>query len=90
MKVLEFNYAKSPSDVSKRVLMVIAEPSKNYFGIDITSLSDEDANEFITRYNRIKDYQNSQVANLMSDFDLKHNYRNFDPTKMENVNEETS
>ena len=38
MKILEFKYTKDDGKVSQRTVIELNQPSKNYFGIDISEL----------------------------------------------------
>ena len=83
MKILEFKYTKDDGKVSQRTVVELNAPSKNYFGIDISELDvdlqlafGKDIDFLKTRYDR-------QIADVMTNYDIKHNFRNFDPKKME-------
>ena len=85
MKTLSFKYTKADGTCSNRVLVVMVSPNTMYEGIDISSLEpvdmallekdmDEAYTEYLNKINLIKD-----------GYDLNHNYRRFDPTKMTEV-----
>jgi hypothetical protein len=45
MKYIQFQYTKTPTDVTDRKAVVLSEPSNNFFTIDITEFNDEELGE---------------------------------------------
>lgn len=88
--MITFKYTKKENDVSNRVFIPLVTPAaKNYFGIDITELSDEDQGIFMAEMSIIKEENNAKINALMKKFDIVHNFRAFSPEKMSDiVNEE--
>lgn len=85
MKLVEFNYTKTDGKTSARALVVLQEPSKHLSGIDVSDL-DTDSFELFTREIRaLKEQQHNQMLDLMAKHDLKHNYRQFLPERMSQV-----
>ena len=89
MNILDFNYTKTDGKSSQRTFVEISPPNKNYFGIDISDLDTDEAVSFCRELEVARQvFSNAELA-LMQKYDIKHNYRNFDPTKMENIVVET-
>jgi hypothetical protein len=85
MKLVEFTYTKDAGEVSKRAVIEIVTPSKFIEGWDITNLDEEDAAVFMQQMSELRRIQHEQTMNLISEFDLKHNYRRFKPENMSDV-----
>lgn len=85
MNILTFTYTKAPDSVSERVLVVSAEPNKMYKGTDISSLSQEEQGAYIAQINYAKEIYLEAVKVINDLFDLNHNFRQFDPTKMTHI-----
>jgi hypothetical protein len=85
MKLVEFTYTKDAGEVSKRAVIEIVTPGKFIEGWDITNLDEEDAAVFMQQMSEIRRIQHEQTMNLISEFDLKHNYRRFKPENMSDV-----
>ena len=85
MNILEFKYTKDDGKVSQRTVVEIATPNKNYFGIDISELDVDLQVNFAKELVFLKERYTKQVEDVMTNYDVKHNFRNFDPTKMENL-----
>lgn len=85
MKLVEFQYIKQNGDVSQRAVVVTHEPQQNLGGIDVTQLDDDDFVAFIDEYREIKNRQHEELMQLMQKHDLKHNFRQFIPNKMQVV-----
>lgn len=58
MKKIQFQYSKTPTEVTLRKAIVLSKPTKNYFTIDITELNEEEMEEL-----------NAGLAILQSDID---------------------
>jgi len=89
MNILEFKYTKDDGKVSQRAFVELKEPSKNYFGIDITELDVDLQVAFGKDMAFLKERYDKQIADVMANYDIKHNFRAFDPVKMENIVVET-
>lgn len=85
MNILTFTYTKNPNEVSERVLVVSAEPNKMYKGTDISGLDQEDQAMYLGRINAAKETYLDAVRLINDEFDLNHNFRQFDPAKMANI-----
>jgi hypothetical protein len=85
MKILEFKYTKDDGRVSQRTVVELSPPSKNHFGIDISELDIDLQLAFTKDMNFLKTRYDRQIADVMANYDIKHNFRNFDPSKMENL-----
>lgn len=87
-KVISFDYEKANGVKSHRVLVVSAEPSRFFAGTDISELESVDQVLYAQALQALKDNYLEDIAALNDEFDLKHNYRQFDPSRMTNVVEE--
>jgi hypothetical protein len=85
MKILEFTYTKEDGKASQRTVVELSSPHKNYFGIDISELDVDLQVKFAEDINFLRERYNKQIGDVMTNYDVKHNFRNFDPTKMENL-----
>lgn len=85
MNIITFDYTKADGSTSQRVLVPSAEPNKMFKGTDITSLSAEDQVAYIDAITAAKEEYLTAIANLNEVYDLKHNFRQFDPAKMTNI-----
>lgn len=88
MKVIEFTYTKPNGDVSKRAVVEISKPSKFVTGIDISELDYDSMLEFAKKFNELETKFAEARAALQNEFDLKHNFRLFDPDRMTEVTAE--
>lgn len=89
MNILEFKYTKDDGKTSQRTFVELNEPSKNYFGIDITELDVDLQAAFGKDIAFLKERYARQIADVMANYDIKHNFRAFNPAKMENIVAET-
>jgi hypothetical protein len=83
MKLVEFQYVKQNGDTSNRAVIVTGEPQQNLSGIDVTQMPQDDFAVFIDEYRQIKNRQHTEILELMTKHDLKHNFRQFIPAKMQ-------
>lgn len=82
MKVLEFTYTKPTGDVSKRALVEVSKPSKFISGYDISEMDAETVLEFASEFNALEaSFAEARLA-LQTKYDIKHNFRQFDPERM--------
>ncbi len=88
MNIITFNYTKADGKQSKRVMSPVVIPNKMYEGIDLSELSAEDQVMYVKELGKLHDFHMERIAALQAEFDLKHKYRRFDPSKMTNVVEE--
>lgn len=77
-----FTYTKANGSVSERTTVSIKEPYNMYQAIDVSELSEDDQAEFAVKFNALRDAHNKAVTELMQQFDVTHNFRQFDPLKM--------
>lgn len=85
IKVLSFKYTKSNGKTSSRVFVPFTNPSKSYFGVDITELEPVVQADFALRLDALQKQHQEQVDTLLQEFDLKTMYRNFLQDSMEDV-----
>jgi hypothetical protein len=83
MKLVEFNYTKQDGSQSQRAVMILQEPQRNYAGIDLTQLDESSFALFLDEYRQVKNRQHEEIMQLMARHDLKHNYRQFVPDRMQ-------
>lgn len=88
MRTLTFKYTKADGKVSKRVLLVSAEPTKLYAGTDISSLSDEDQVAYINDVAEAKELYLQMIKSLNDKYDLNFNFRQFKPENMSDIVED--
>jgi hypothetical protein len=77
MKYTEFTYTDAKGKVTDRKVLVIQEPSNKLMGIDVSELSEEDRDSFSDEYEEILADFLYAVETLKSDYDVKHNLRQF-------------
>lgn len=82
MKLLEFVYTKQDGSVSKRAVIELVTPNKFIEGWDVTDLSSDNFAEFAKTMGDLRRRQHEETMQLLSNFDLKHNYRRFKPELM--------
>jgi hypothetical protein len=85
MKTLSFKYTKADGTASDRVLAVMVSPNSMYEGIDISSLEPLEMAMFEQEMDAAYTEYLSKVTLIKDAYDLNHNYRRFDPSKMTNV-----
>lgn len=85
MKTLTFKYTKDDGSTSERTLLAITSPSDKYAGIDLTSLEPDCGARFIADVEAAHDVFIEEMRALQIKYDLKHNYRQFLPSKMSAV-----
>mgnify|MGYP006275243021 CR=1 FL=1 len=83
MKLVEFNYTKQDGSVSDRAVVMLQEPQRNYAGIDVSQLDESSFASFLDDYRIMKNRQHEEMMQLMAQHDLKHNYRQFVPDRMQ-------
>ena len=85
MKLLEFTYIKQAGDVSKRAVIELVTPTKFVEGWDVTSLDDNEFAKFTQTMGELRRRQHEETMQLLQEFDLKHNYRRFNPEGMSDI-----
>lgn len=85
MNILSFNYTKTDGKQSDRVLAVMVKPNTMFEGIDISELDMESQGAFAEEINRVQETYLAALEAVKASFDVKHNYRRFDPKKMQAV-----
>jgi hypothetical protein len=89
MNILSFKYTKQDGKESLRVLAPLYTPNGNaYFGIDITELEPADQVEFAKGLQKLEDIKMDSIDALMAQYDISHNFRNFLPIRMSNIEAE--
>ena len=64
---------------------MLDQPSNKLTGIDVTELESVQAQQLAREYDRLLDAFRQSVAELYTDFDVKHNYRQFLHEKIESL-----
>lgn len=86
MTILSFDYLKKDATVAEpKVIVPLVNPSDKYFGVDITELDPEDQGLISTRLAEAKRKYTEDVENIMTEYDIKHNYRYYFDHKMSNI-----
>jgi hypothetical protein len=85
MKIKEFTYTKPNGDVSQRTLVELITPTEHVEGIDISELSMDSYADFVQQLSELEKEIYNKRTELYNQFDLKHNYRRFVPSRMTNV-----
>lgn len=85
MKIKSFTYTKKDGSTSNRVLSVIVEPNTMFEGVDITPLEPVDQALYAEAINEAKLAFDTVLAKINDDFELRNQYRRFDPKLMQNV-----
>lgn len=85
MKLAEFKYTKANGRESERAVLVVAEPSEFLAGIDVSELDAEQLALFLQDYRALKNRQHEEIMHVVNQHDLKHNYRQFYPDRMKNL-----
>lgn len=88
MKFMQFMYTKSGGEQSERAVLVTQEPTQLIAGIDVSELPEVEFEAFTREMRELKNRQHEEMIQLVSKHDLKHNYRQFTPSKMANVSTE--
>ena len=87
MKTLTFKYTKADGSVSYRTLLVMVSPNTMYEGLDISELEPLEMADVELEIGKAYNRYLNEIADIKEEFDIKHNYRRFDPSKMTEVNE---
>lgn len=85
MNLLTFKYTKANNKVSTRVLSILVKPNTMYEGIDITELDQAQQSEFVLAVSKAREAYVQALEALQDTYDVKQNYRRFDPVKMSEV-----
>ena len=85
MKIKEFTYTKPNGNVSQRTLVELVTPTEHIEGIDVSELPEVEFEAFTREMRELKNRQHEETMQLVAKHDLKHNYRQFTPSKMTNV-----
>lgn len=88
MKLIEFDYTKPSGEVSKRVIIELAKPTKHISGYDISEMDADTMLQAGARLNEIQLRHAEEMAAFAKEFDIKNNYRMFDPERMTNITSE--
>lgn len=87
MKSITFTYTKADNSVSRRTLVVSNEPGKFVSGTDISELSTEDQVLYIGEVEQARGIYLEMLKEINDRFDTNHNYRQFDASRMSDIEE---
>lgn len=85
--IRSFQYVKSASDISDRVVYVDNETDEHISGVDLTELLDMDVTAFNSLIGQLSEIEKEfkyKTQNLFGEYDLKHRYRCFLRSKIIN------
>jgi hypothetical protein len=85
MKLVEFKYKKADGSVSDRAVLELVTPAKHMEGIDVSQMPLEEYADFVVDFAQLKNAQHEATMKLLSDYDLKTNYRRFLPDQMSDI-----
>lgn len=85
MQFMDFTYNKADNKSSDRTIVVLGRPSETYFGIDVSDMLNDDFANFTVEFQAVLREFEQKKADLMEKYDLKYNYRQFKPERMEDV-----
>jgi hypothetical protein len=88
MNFIEFTYTKADGTISKRAAVPLFGPTKFVEAIDVTSLTESDFADFCREFSAMKLAQHEETMAMLEQFDLRHNYRKFNPENMSDVTTE--
>lgn len=88
MQIKTFTYTKADNSVSKRVALVVQDPSNMFLMQDMSELDTEAQAMYAVRMSKLQDEFNAKIADLNAEFDMRNRLRKFDPLRMTDVETE--
>lgn len=88
MQFKTFKYTKANGTVSDRHMVVLGKPQANFYGIDVTALEPVEFAMLAEKLNALTTEHDERMAQLLKEFDLTHNRRQFIPEQMTDVVDE--
>ena len=85
MKLAAFNYTDAKGKTKARRVFIVSEPSDKLKGIDVSELETDDIVEFSTAYAAAQAAFYATIEALKDQYDVKHNFRQFFPNKIEGM-----
>jgi hypothetical protein len=85
MNLLEFTYKKADGTTSSRAVIELVKPTTFVEGIDVSQMPQDEFADFCREFSALKAVQHEETMAMLSQFDLKHNYRKFIPEQMSDV-----
>lgn len=86
MNIITFTYTKTDGSGSKRVFVPLVVPNKMYEGIDISELDDvTDQVQFTLDMEAARNKYLEEIEKIQTTYDVRNQYRRFDPTKMTDI-----
>ena len=88
MKEIQFQYRKTPVEVTLRRAAVLSKPSPNYFTVDTTDLDSVEHEELMTGLDELQKDIDKAFANRtkwLKEKGIGGNFRNFSEEKMDMI-----
>jgi hypothetical protein len=85
MNLLEFTYKKADGTTTSRAIIELVKPTTFVEGIDVSQMPQDEFADFCREFSALKAVQHEETMAMLSQFDLKHNYRRFIPEQMSDV-----
>jgi len=85
MKLAKFTYTDVKGKITDRTVLVTSEPSDKLKGIDMSEVDHDDMFDFTTEYNAIQETFYAAIEALKTEYDLKHNFRQFFANKIDGM-----
>lgn len=88
MKHIQFQYTKTPVEVTQRKAVVLSKPNKNYFTIDITEFNDEEMDELEAGLELLQkeiDDAYAKRTRWLQTNGFGSYFRSFNPDKMKSI-----
>jgi hypothetical protein len=88
MKIMTFDYVKANGTKSHRDVIMLRAPTDLYFGVDVSELPEEERITIAVELARVKGIYDKAISAVMHDHDVVHNFRQFNPESMTNIESE--
>ena len=85
MNLLEFTYTKADGTESKRAAIPLFGSTKFVEAIDVSQMPEDEFADFCREFSALKSTQHQETMAMLEQFDLKHNYRKFNPEQMSDI-----
>ena len=85
MKLAKFTYTDVKGKITDRTVLVTSEPSDKLKGIDMSEVAHDDMFDFTNEYTALQQTFHAAVEALKTEYDLKHNFRQFFANKIDGM-----
>lgn len=85
MKLAEFTYTDTKGKTKARKVLILSEPSDKLKGFEVSELEASDVVEFGKAYAAAQAAFYASIEALKAQYDVKHNFRQFFPDKIEGM-----